>query len=86
MIGFDDDLDVPRCSRAGCREDARWRIDWRNPRIHTADRVKTWLACPDHVAYLREFLGARDFPVVVVALEAAPGTTPGRQDVGTDPS
>lgn len=56
------------CSRAGCRTAARWRIDWRNPRIHAADRRKTWVACDEHVGYLREFLTARDFPVAVELL------------------
>jgi hypothetical protein len=59
------------CSRAGCRADAQWRVEWRNPRIHTADRVKTWVACDDHVGYLRDFLAARDFPVQVARLSAA---------------
>nr|WP_204396564.1 hypothetical protein [Agromyces aurantiacus] len=59
------------CSRAGCREAASWRIDWRNPKIHGADRVKTWLACDEHVDYLREFLAARSFPVRVSAFDAA---------------
>lgn len=59
------------CSRAGCRADALWRIDWRNPKIHTADRRKSWTACEDHVGYLREFLAARSFPLEVVALEVA---------------
>jgi hypothetical protein len=54
-----------RCSRAGCGADASWQILWRNPRIHTADRRKTWLACDEHVGYLREFLAARDFPLEV---------------------
>ncbi|MGA7148692.1 MAG: hypothetical protein WBX17_09425 [Microbacterium sp.] len=64
------------CSRAGCRAAAQWRVDWRNPRIHTADRVKTWVACDEHVDYLREFLALRDFPVAVESLtmpRAAPG-------------
>lgn len=56
------------CSRAGCRAAARWRIDWRNPRIHAEDRRKTWVACDEHVGYLREFLAARDFPVGVAPL------------------
>ncbi|MFJ6652548.1 hypothetical protein ACIQLJ_07125 [Microbacterium sp. NPDC091313] len=59
------------CSRAGCRADARWRIDWRNPRIHALDRRKHWSACDAHVGYLRDFLAARDFPLDVVALAAA---------------
>ncbi len=56
------------CSRAGCRADAVWRIVWRNPRIHGVDRRKTWVACDDHVGYLRDFLAARDFPVTVESL------------------
>jgi len=57
----------PTCSRAGCRAAATWSIRWRNPRIHAADRRKVWLACDEHVAYLRDFLRSRDFPVEVVA-------------------
>jgi hypothetical protein len=53
------------CSRAGCSEIATYTVNWRNPKIHSADRVKTWLACDEHVDYLREFVAARDFPVVV---------------------
>jgi hypothetical protein len=53
------------CSRAGCRETATHRVVWRNPRIHSEDREKIWLACGEHVVYLRDYLAARDFPVVV---------------------
>lgn len=56
------------CSRAGCRDVATWRIEWRNPRIHQPERRKTWVACDVHVDYLREFLRARDFPVAVQTL------------------
>ena len=59
------------CSRAGCRAPAHWRIDWRNPRIHTADRVKTWVACDEHRDYLRDFLASRAFPVSVGALRSS---------------
>jgi hypothetical protein len=62
--------EVPTCSRAGCREQAAWRIDWRNPRIHTEDRRKTWLACDEHVEFLRGFVASRDFPLAVVPLDA----------------
>lgn len=68
---FDEPIAPATCSRAGCRAPARWRIDWRNPRIHTADRTKTWVACDDHRDYLREFLAARDFPVSVTPLATA---------------
>ena len=57
------------CSRAGCRVEATTAIEWRNPRIHTGDRVKVWLACDEHVAVLREFLAARAFPLEVTPLD-----------------
>ncbi|MFA5606408.1 MAG: hypothetical protein WDA07_04375 [Leucobacter sp.] len=53
------------CSRAGCRETAEWALVWRNPKIHAADRRKTWLACAAHRAVLHDFLAARDFPLEV---------------------
>lgn len=56
------------CSRAGCRAEAIWAIRWRNPKIHTEDRRKTWLACEEHLEYLREFLAARSFPLSVLAV------------------
>lgn len=59
------------CSRAGCRLEATAAIEWRNPRIHTGDRVKTWLACDEHVPVLHEFLLARAFPVEVRRLAAS---------------
>ena len=63
-----------RCSRAGCVADASWQILWRNPRIHSADRRKSWLACDEHVGYLREFLAARDFPLEVQEFSASAET------------
>jgi hypothetical protein len=45
-----------------------WQLLWRNPRIHTADRTKRWLACDDHRESLAEFLTRRDFPLTVVPL------------------
>ena len=68
MTGFIQDPAGQQCSRAGCSEAARWNVNWRNPRIHSEDRVKVWLACDEHVDYLREYLAARDFPVQVSAL------------------
>ncbi|MEO6827790.1 MAG: hypothetical protein ABI255_10065 [Microbacteriaceae bacterium] len=57
------------CSRAECRRGASWQITWRNPKIHTADRVKIWLACDEHRDFLRDFLQARSFPVAVRELD-----------------
>ena len=79
MLGLGRTLEQTTCSRADCRNAGRWRLDWRNPRIHGTDRVKTWLACDEHVDYLREFLAARDFPLTVTALETAAPETPPAQ-------
>ena len=58
----------PICSRAGCSEPAHWNVNWRNPRIHTADRVKIWLACDEHRQFLFDYLATRSFPVIVTPL------------------
>ena len=79
MIGPFGAAPAGGCSRAGCRERATWRIDWRNPRIHTGDRVKTWLACNEHVEYLRGFLESRSFPVSVEPFGAADATASGEE-------
>ncbi len=55
----------PVCSRAGCTDAATASVVWRNPRIHSADRRKVWLACDGHRGFLHDYLAARDFPVVV---------------------
>ena len=68
MIGFDGELSEQTCSRAGCCLAAAWNVNWRNPRIHGAERVKVWLACNEHRDYLHDYLEARDFPVVVTPL------------------
>ncbi|MGH3500848.1 MAG: hypothetical protein ACRDQA_08110 [Nocardioidaceae bacterium] len=49
------------CSARDCSRPATTALKWNNPKIHTPDRRKTWLACPDHVQYLTEFLSARGF-------------------------
>lgn len=69
MIGFGSEPDALTCSRAGCTSHATSRIEWRNPKIHTEDRVKVWLACHDHEEFLREFLAARNFPLRTVSIE-----------------
>lgn len=76
MIRFDDAFAEPTCSRAGCTTPAAWNVNWRNPRIHGLERVKTWLACEEHRDYLRVYLEARDFPVVVTPLAGHPDRLP----------
>jgi hypothetical protein len=34
---------------------------WNNPKLHTPERRKTWLACETHRSTLGDFLGARGF-------------------------
>jgi len=53
------------CARADCRAAATHHIVWRNPRIHSEDRRKIWLACDEHVGFLSDYLRTRDFPVEV---------------------
>lgn len=69
ILGGEPEL-VHACSRAGCGAQAGWAIRWRNPRIHAENRRKVWLACDEHLGYLREFLAARDFPIEVVPIDA----------------
>lgn len=68
------------CSRAGCRESALWRVEWRNPRIHSPDRRKVWVACDAHCDYLRDYLAARDFPVTVAPLTPLAAPVSGGDD------
>ena len=66
--------DTPRCSAKGCMLDARWQLLWNNPKIHTAERRKTWLACDDHRTSLSDFLGARGFLREVEPMSQEPGS------------
>lgn len=79
MISIDEPGLPPTCSRAGCREPAAWNVNWRNPRIHTAERVKVWLACDEHRAYLHDYLATRDFPVIVTPLGEKVPVVPDRE-------
>ena len=49
------------CSAKGCSVDARWQLLWNNPKLHTPERRKVWLACEEHRSTLGDFLGARGF-------------------------
>lgn len=74
MIGFGET--AIRCSSAGCTSAALWRINWRNPRVHTAERVKVWLACNVHRDHLTGYLSSRGFPVLVTAVDVVPESVP----------
>jgi hypothetical protein len=49
------------CSAQGCTAPAEFELGWNNPKLHTPERRKVWLACSDHRASLADFLGARGF-------------------------
>lgn len=49
------------CSAKGCTQPATVALRWNNPKLHTPDRRKTWLACDEHRVFLSGFLGARGF-------------------------
>ena len=55
------DETVDLCSAKGCQQPATRALLWNNPKVHTPDRRKTWLACPEHEEHLSQFLGARGF-------------------------
>lgn len=50
-----------QCSARGCREQAGWGLLWNNPRLHTPERRKVWLACDQHREQLEQFLTIRGF-------------------------
>ena len=75
MIGVDGPA-VDRCSRAGCDSLAVAKVNWRNPRIHSEDRVKVWLACAEHSDFLRDYLASRGFPVIVTGLAESVSVVP----------
>ncbi len=60
------------CSARGCRAAATWQLLWNNPRLHTPERRKTWLACDEHRDSLAEFLRARSFLKDVVEVPREP--------------
>lgn len=59
------------CSAKGCTEPAVWQHLWNNPKLHTPDRRKIWLACADHRESLGSFLSARGFLKETVPVEAS---------------
>ncbi|NYI77883.1 acetone carboxylase [Nocardioides panzhihuensis] len=54
-------LDSDLCSAKGCQDSGSWELQWNNPKIHTPERRKIWLACAAHKQSLSDFLGARGF-------------------------
>jgi hypothetical protein len=65
--------EAPRCSAKGCRDAAVWALRWNNPKIHTPERRKIWLACDAHREHLSVFLDRRGFLRDVVPLAELDG-------------
>ncbi|GGL94943.1 MULTISPECIES: hypothetical protein [Micromonospora] len=64
--------EIPICSARGCRAPADWALRWNNPRLHDAQRRKTWMACPEHRPTLADFLDARGFLREVAPVAGSP--------------
>lgn len=64
------------CSARGCRAAGAWALRWNNPRLHTPDRRKTWLACDEHRTSLSDFLSLRGFLREVVGVTELEGRAP----------
>lgn len=62
---------APLCSAKGCTQTATVALLWNNPKLHTADRRKTWLACDAHTRSLGDFLDARGFLRETAAVDEA---------------
>ncbi|WKN50645.1 acetone carboxylase [Nocardioides sp. Arc9.136] len=74
-------MDPDTCSAKGCQAPATWQLQWNNPKLHTPERRKVWLACEEHRGSLSDFLAARGFLKDVVphdpAEERPDGENPG---------
>lgn len=53
------------CSAKGCRQPASHAVVWNNPKIHTPEREKMWMACEQHRQSLADFLDIRGFLIRV---------------------
>lgn len=56
-----DDDEAAICSAKGCRASASWAVVWNNPKLHTPQREKVWVACDEHRQFLADYLAARSF-------------------------
>jgi len=54
-----DAIHEPVCRARGCGAEAQWGLLWNNPRLHTPERRKVWLACAEHRTTLEEYLSTR---------------------------
>lgn len=75
-----DAPNAPECSRKACRAAALWQVKWNNPKIHTPQRRKIWLACDEHRPWLEHFLQQRLFWRSTEPLGADGSEEPGGAD------
>jgi hypothetical protein len=47
---------------------AEFQVLWRNPKIHSEERRKIWLACREHRDYLVDYLSVRSFFIETLAI------------------
>lgn len=71
-----------KCSRKGCRNSASVQLLWNNPKIHTPERRKIWLACAEHADWLENYLSERllfkqRLPLVAQETDKTPRQTSG---------
>jgi hypothetical protein len=70
VIGGDvGPVDEYLCSAKGCRSTSAHAVIWRNPKLHTPERRKVWLACDEHRRSLADFLALRGFLIEVIAID-----------------
>lgn len=72
------------CSAKGCREAALWQVVWNNPKLHTPERRKVWLACDEHRVTLADFLDLRGFLIGVEPFDGDSTDNAGSTDAGKD--
>ena len=83
LAGSDTVISEARCSRKGCRSAASWQLLWNNPKIHSPERRKVWLACEEHRTWLEEYLQTRGLwkeTLELGELPAGPGNLPAGRD------
>ncbi len=70
LLGLGSSDDGLVCSAKGCRREATRALLWNNPKLHTAQRRKVWLACAEHEGSLGDFLRKRGFLQDAIDVEA----------------
>ena len=80
ILGIADPIDSLICSAKGCKFEAQWGLLWNNPKIHTPQRRKVWLACDGHREQLEHFLSMRGFLKDTVAVSALEHVDQGLKD------